>query len=122
MSALDKIDEIRSIMHMRQSILRIRNMCESDDGIVYYPRSDIKLPKARWLSSAAAASFPKGIQIELVLEKSELDRKSIQAYCTSVNNPTSAYLSIKDDIVYINSDGIEWLLSLLVKDKQISEK
>ena len=119
MNALDELDKIRLMQQMRQSILRIRKICDTDDGAIYYPKRDVELPKARWLSVAAAASYSKGIPIETVLERSELDRKTIGAYCSSINNPTSKYLTVIADIIHINQEGIEWLLNLLVKDKQI---
>jgi hypothetical protein len=113
MTALDELERIQDTIQMRQSILRIREICDTDDRVIYYPKKDVELPKARWLSVAAAASFSKGIPIETILEKSELDRKTIAAYCTSVNNPTSKYLSIKDDSVMISPEGISWVFSLL---------
>ena len=122
MIALDELDNIKSIHEVRQTILRIRNICQTDDGNRFYPKTDVKLPKARWLSVAAAASYSAGIPIDIIVEKSELDRKIVAAYCTSVNNPTSQYLTIIEERVHINSRGVEWLLNLLVKDKQIVDE
>lgn len=121
MVALDKLDKINQTIRMRESILRIRSICETDDGIIYYPKANAILPKARWLSVAAAASYSTGIPIDTIVERSKLDRKSIAAYCGSVNNPTSEYLTIIQDNVHIDSKGINWLLNLLVKDKQIQD-
>lgn len=119
MIAFDELDRIISFHKVRQSILMIRSICKTDDGNTFYPIVDIKLPKARWLSVAAAASYPIGIPIDIIIQKSKLDRKTIAAYCSSTNNPTSEYLTIIDDRVSMDFKGIEWLLKLLVKDKQI---
>lgn len=119
MDALDEIDKIRSIRQMKESILKIREICSTDDGRIYYPSLGIELPKARWLAVAAAASYPKGIPIDMVVEKGSLDRKSIAAYCTSANNPTSDFLTVIEDSVHINIRGVEWLFALLMKDGQL---
>ncbi len=122
MAALDELDSIKSIHRLRKTILRIRKICRTVDGLVHYPRDEIELPKARWLSVAATASFSVGIPIDTIIEKSALDRKTVAAYCTSVNNPTSEFLTVIEDRVHINSKGIPWLLNLLVKDKQIDDE
>lgn len=122
MTVLDELDGIRSILEMRETIMRIRSICQTDDGNRFYPKTGVKLPKARWLSVAAAASYSVGIPIDIIIEKSEIDRKTIAAYCGSANNPTSEYLTIIDDRVHIDSKGIEWLLNLLIKDKQIEKE
>ena len=122
MIVLNELDSIRMIHQLRRIILRIQEICQTEDGLIYYPKDEIELPKARWLSVAAAASFSVGIPIDSIIEKSELDRKTIAAYCTSANNPTSEYLTIIGDRVHINEKGIEWLLNLLIKDKQIDNE
>ena len=119
MEALDKLDSIKSIHQLRKTILRIRKICRTDDGLVHYPRDEIKLPKARWVTVSVSASYPNGVPVDFLLSKSGLSSDELSAYHSSKNNPTSKYLFIQDNLMKITTDGIIWLLSLLEKDKQV---
>lgn len=103
------------------TIKRLRNLCTTQNQEVYYPKSDIDLPKARWIMVTAAASYPRGIPISLVLDSIEITQAQLNAYCTSKNNPTSKYLHTDGGLIYISLDGIDWLIELLEKDKQIEK-
>ncbi|MHA1863236.1 MAG: hypothetical protein ACTSWA_05655 [Candidatus Thorarchaeota archaeon] len=119
MAALDELDSIKSIHQLRKTILRIRKICRTEDGLIHYPLDKIELPKARWVTVSVSASYPIGVPVDFLLSKSGLSPGELSAYHSSKNNPTSKYLFVQDGLMKITMDGITWLLSLLEKDKQV---
>ena len=119
LEAVERLSRVAAAYELRHIIYRLRNLCQTLDGRVFCPKSDVDLPKARWMTVAAASSFPRGVPMQTVVENSDLTLKSINAYCTSKNNPTHEYLDIEGDMVYITPEGIRWVVALLEKDCQI---
>jgi hypothetical protein len=119
----DSIDEIQDALldlqtmkrayELQGTIQSLRERCGTSDGKAYIPSDDQKLPKARWVMLAAAASFPNGVPIDQPLKKLDIEKAALHAYCTSKNNPTSRYLYIKDEMVFTNPEGITWVDGLL---------
>ncbi|MGY5881770.1 MAG: hypothetical protein RTV31_16085 [Candidatus Thorarchaeota archaeon] len=119
MTALDELDTIKSIHRLRKTILRIKKICQTEDGLVYYPKDKVDLPKARWVTVSVSASYPNGVPVDFLLSKSGLSAAEFSAYHTSKNNPTSKYLFVQDNLMKITPEGITWLLNLLEKNKQL---
>ncbi|MHA1862787.1 MAG: hypothetical protein ACTSWA_03380, partial [Candidatus Thorarchaeota archaeon] len=119
MKSIDALLRVKGAFEKRDSILQIKTLCQTDDERVYFPKDGLDLPKARWVSVAAAASFPVGIPVTLITTKTSLKPNEISAYCTSKNNPTSRYLCMEGGPVFIFPEGIDWVLGLLKKDSQI---
>ncbi len=111
--ALLELQTMKQAYELQGTIQSLRERCETSDGKSYTPTDDQKLPKARWVMLAAAASFPNGVLITKPLKKLGITNDALSAYCTSKNNPTSKYLYIRDDKVFSNSKGITWVNSLL---------
>ena len=112
-SAVDDLHRMRLAYSIRDDIQELRKRCTTTDGVVYYPKDDTTLPKARWVMLAAAASFPRGVPVSLVVKKLRVSSEQLSAYCTSKNNPTSRYLYMKEDSVHTKPEGIPWLVTLL---------
>lgn len=121
MRALDELSRIKSEYELRSTRTRIRSICVLSHDDVYIPRGDVSLPKARWLTVSAAASYPNGVPIDTIVQHSELTEAEISAYCTSKNNPTSEYLETRDENIEITPSGMEWVLGLLEKDNQLEK-
>jgi len=112
-SAIDDLQRMKLAYSVRDEIHELRKRCSTTDGVAYYPRDDATLPKARWVMLAAAASFPSGVPVSLVVKKLHVSPEQLSAYCTSKNNPTSRYLYMKEDKVHTKPEGIPWLKTLL---------
>ena len=121
MQAIDELFRVKGAIEKRDSIHRIREICETTDSQVYIPRDGKDLQKARWVSVATSASYPNGVPVELILAKTGLSSTELSAYCTSKNNPTSKYLYSDGKSIFMKPDGIGWLLKLLEKDDQIEK-
>lgn len=119
LEAIDELSTAIAAYELRHFIYRLREICQTSDEMIFYPQSDIDLPKARWITVTAAASFPRGVSISSIQENSDLKAKEVHAYCTSKNNPSSKYLYIVKGIMHIKSEGIMWVIGLLEKDGQI---
>ncbi len=118
---IEELNRIKGVYEKHKTILRIRGICKTEDNALYYPDESTKLPKARWVTVSAAASYPRGVPVNEIVSRAGLTPDEVSAYCTSKNNPTSNYLSKKDGAGFITPDGIDWLFGLLKKDKQIEE-
>ena len=121
LEAVGRLSRVTAVYELRHTIYRLRNLCQTLDRSIFYPKSDVDLPKARWMTVAAASSFPRGIPMQTIVENSDLTPKSINAYCTSKNNPTHEHLYLEGDKVYITPEGIRWVVALLEKDGQIEK-
>jgi hypothetical protein len=119
---IEDLERVKGAYEKRSVIMRIIGICKTEDGILFFPTAELGLPGARWVTAAAAASYPRGIPVNEIVSRTDLTSKKVSAYCTSKNNPTSNYLFKKDDAIFITPDGIDWLLCLLRKDKQIGEE
>lgn len=121
LDAIDSLLRIKSAVEKRDTIIRIRVICYTEDNHIFFPEDSANLPKARWVSVSAAASYPRGVPVDEIVTRTGLTPGKVSAYCTSKNNPTSKYLYKEDRAVFINPEGIDWLFGLLKKDKQIDE-
>jgi hypothetical protein len=122
--SLDVIEDLLTVkgtLEKQPLIKKIRDICQNEDDILFFPNNKIILPKARWVSVSAAASYPRGVPIDDIVSRTDLTSEKVSAYCTSKNNPTSRYLFRRGDEIFISPDGIDWLFGLLKKDKQIEE-
>ena len=120
--ALNRLMTIKFAYEHRFDIRRIREICQSEDNRVFFPLNDVNLPKARWVSVSAAASYPHGVPVDEISARTGLKSSEISAYCTSKNNPTSEYLHSDKGLIYFSAEGYNWLIGLLEKDKQIENK
>lgn len=118
---IDDLHRVKGAFEKRDLILNIRKICQTEDNRLFFPDDKTNLPKARWVSVSAAASYPRGVPVDEIISRTDLTPEKVSAYCTSKNNPTSKYLFKGDGIVFITPDGIDWLFNLLKKDKQIDE-
>lgn len=121
LETLEDLLRVRGAFEKRDLILRIRGICETEDERTFFPHAKTNLPKARWVSVAAAASYPRGVLVDDILSRTDLSSEKVSAYCTSKNNPTSKYLYRGGNRVFITPNGIDWLFNLLKKDKQIDD-
>lgn len=119
MIALDELDKILMIRKLREMILAIRTICMTEDTIVYIPKDDVDLPKARRVTVSVSATYPNGVPIDIILRTTGLKPAELSAYYSSKNNPTSKYLYVSGNLLHIRPEGISWLFGLLRKDKQI---
>lgn len=120
--AADDLLQLKSVYRLMKIVRDLRNLCQTDDGQIYIPKEGEEIPKARWVTLAAAASFPNGVPRKLIMERSGLSASQLIAYCTSKNNPTSKYLHVDSEMIYIIPEGIDWVMGLLKKDGQIEEE
>ncbi|MHA2322400.1 MAG: hypothetical protein ACXACG_12180 [Candidatus Thorarchaeota archaeon] len=111
--ALLELQNMKQAFELQGTIQTLRGRCDTSDGKVYIPNDLQKLPKARWVMLAAAASFPNGVPIKQPLKRLGIDNAALSAYCTSKNNPTSKYLYIRDEMIFTNPEGITWVDGLL---------
>ena len=118
---IEDLHRVKGAFEKRGAILKIRRICQTKDNHLFFPDDKTNLPKARWVSVSAAASYPRGIPVNEIVARTDLTPEKVSAYCTSKNNPTSKYLYKGDGAVFINPEGIDWLFGLLKKDKQIDE-
>ena len=120
--AADDLLQLKSVYRLMKIVRDLRNLCQTDDGRTFIPKKGEEIPKARWVTLAAAASFPNGVPRNLIMEGSGLSAAKLNAYCTSKNNPTSRYLHADSEMIYIIPEGIDWVMGLLKKDGQIQEE
>ncbi|MGV9104088.1 MAG: hypothetical protein ACOC3C_08245 [Candidatus Thorarchaeota archaeon] len=106
--ALDELAKVREAYQTHSDRQAIRSICILRDDEIYLPKEEISLPKVRWITVAAAASYPQGIPLTLSQEKTGLSQSAISAYCTSENNPTSEYLYTDGESIHINAEGVGW--------------
>lgn len=118
---IEDLHRVKGAVEKRGTILKIRGICQTEDNHLFFPDVKTNLPKARWVSVSAAASYPRGIPVDEIVTRTDLTPEKVSAYCTSKNNPTSNYLFKRDGAVFITPEGIDWLFGLLKKDKQIEE-
>jgi len=120
--AADDLLQLKSVYRGMKIVRDLWNLCEINVSGVFIPKKSIEIPKARWVTLAAAASFPNGVPRNLIMEGSGLTAAKLNAYCTSKNNPTSRYLYADSEMIYIIPEGIDWVMGLLKKDGQIEEE
>jgi len=116
LAAIKEIDEIKKLYELNQIINKLRNICETEDGIIFFPSKNGELTKTRQLTLTIAASFPVGISLEFIDKMLGISRNNTLAYCHSKNNPTSRYLKIKESKVFIDPDGLYWIFELLKRE------
>ncbi len=116
LTAVKEIDEMKRLYELNQIVNKLRVICETEDGVIYFPSYNEEMAKAKQLTLAAAASFPVGIPLEFLDKMIRIPRRNIIAYCNSKNNPTSRYLRIEENQVFINPDGVSWIFELLKQD------
>lgn len=120
--AVDDLFQLKSVYRLMKIVRDLRKLCQTNDGWTFIPQKEDEIPKARWVTLAAAASFPNGVPRKLIMEGSGLSAAKLNAYCTSKNNPTSKYLYVDSEMIYIIPEGIDWVMGLLKKDGQIEEE
>ncbi len=122
LTAVKEIDTMKKLYELNQIVDKLRVICETEDGVIYFPLDNQEMTQAKQLTLTSAASFPVGVPIEFLITKVEMTRSSISAYCSSKNTPTSRYLKIEENQVHINSEGIEWIFNLLKHDGLLSDE
>lgn len=120
--AVDDLLQLKSVYRLMKKVRDLRNLCQTNDGRTFIPKKGVEIPKARWVTLAAAASFPNGVPRKLITERSSLSAAQLNAYHASKNNPTSRYLYADSEMIYIIPEGIDWVMGLLKKDGQIQEE
>ena len=120
--AADDLLQLKSVYRLMKKVRDLRSLCQTDDKQTFIPKEGEEIPKARWVTLAAAASFPNGVPRKLIMERLGLSTSQLNAYCTSKNNPTSKYLYVDSEMIYIIPEGSDWVMGLLKKDDQIEKE
>ena len=120
--AADDLLQLKSVYKLMKKVRDLRNLCQTNDKRIFIPMKSVKIPKARWITLAAAASFPNGVPSKLIIERASLNAAQLNAYCTSKNNPTSKYLYVDGDLIYVIPEGVDWVIGLLKKGGILEEK
>jgi len=118
-NAFDRLDWMKSAYRFKNDAKKIRTICQTNDGRIFYPIQKTNLPKARWAFVTAVASFPIGVPVDFILEKTGLSSSELSSYCTSKKNPSYKYFFIDSGLLQVHPDGIGWVYKNLIKDGQI---